>query len=267
MIIVFLPDRTLFKSSVVTWPCRMLHKIKECKSCKTPQPWSPSCYGYAGQWIYNSCTKRLTLQYKCLVFRGWKTTEAFTSAWAASPPVDKAAVWTGCFKRTDLKLNCPLNWRQSFSEIIVSILKAMQAEIEFSILESFCSNLKNLLFEYVDVFFSSWRLTSSESRFTGGSLVAGLTDALTGGALEHRDPVMPAGSTATGVELLQILIPAPLQVCQSRTYMVGGRAEAHQLIDRHGLGNRWSHQHKSTKAVWGHPSETEQQFPSIFSFV
>lgn len=66
---------------------------------------------------------------------------------------------------------------------------------------------------------------------------AGLADALAGRALEDGDPIMLAGSAAAGVELLQILVPAPLHVGQSGAYVVGGCAEAHQLIDWHGLGN------------------------------
>lgn len=45
-------------------------------------------------------------------------------------------------------------------------------------------------------------LTSPESLFTGLSLVAGLTDAVTGGTREDRDAVVLAGGAATGVELL-----------------------------------------------------------------
>lgn len=79
-------------------------------------------------------------------------------------------------------------------------------------------------------------LTSSKSLFTGLSLVARLAEAVTGGGSEDWDPVVPAGGTATGVELLQILIPTPLQVGHSGTYMVSSCAEAHKLIDWHNLG-------------------------------
>lgn len=70
-------------------------------------------------------------------------------------------------------------------------------------------------------------LTSSERLFAGLSMVAWLADTFTGGTHEDRDPVVPAGGAATGVELLQILIPAPLQVGQSGTNVVSGCAEAH----------------------------------------
>lgn len=71
------------------------------------------------------------------------------------------------------------------------------------------------------------KLTSSESLLTGVSLIAWLTDAGTGGPCEDRDPVVLAGGTATGVKLLQIVIPTLLQVVQSHTYMVSGCAEAY----------------------------------------
>ena len=77
------------------------------------------------------------------------------------------------------------------------------------------------------VFNNDKSLTSSQSLFTGLPLEAWLTDALTGGTREHREAVVSAGGAATGVELLQILIPALLQVGQSRAYMVSGCAEAH----------------------------------------
>lgn len=55
---------------------------------------------------------------------------------------------------------------------------------------------------------------------------------------------MFTGRTATCVKLLQILIKSLLQVGHSWSYVVSSCAEAHSLIDWHGLG----HRHKRS---WG----------------
>lgn len=68
-------------------------------------------------------------------------------------------------------------------------------------------------------------------------MVARLTDAFTRSTREDRDPVVPAGGAATGVSLLKILLPAPLQIGQSGTNMVSSCAEAHQLVNWHNLGH------------------------------
>lgn len=81
-------------------------------------------------------------------------------------------------------------------------------------------------------------LTFSECHFTGLSLEAWFTDARTGGATEDRDPIVPAGGTAAGVKLLQILIPGPLQVGQSGSSVFSSCADSHQLVNWHDLGHK-----------------------------
>lgn len=49
---------------------------------------------------------------------------------------------------------------------------------------------------------------------------------------------MPAGGAATGVKLLHVLVPGSAQVGQPGADVVGGCAEAHQLVNRHNLGEK-----------------------------
>lgn len=83
---------------------------------------------------------------------------------------------------------------------------------------SFFNTLRNTLtfllaecaFNHCLLFTYDTYLTSSKSLLTGLSLVTGLAEALTGGTSKDWDPIVPAGGTATGVKLLQILIPSHL---------------------------------------------------------
>lgn len=80
------------------------------------------------------------------------------------------------------------------------------------------------------------RLTSSAGFFAGFSLVSRPADAFTGRTRQDGNAVVPAGGAATGVKLLHVLVPRSPQVGQPGADMVGGGAEAHQLVNWHNLG-------------------------------
>lgn len=83
------------------------------------------------------------------------------------------------------------------------------------------------LFVEFDLLLKWCALTTPQSLLAGISTVALLTNTFTGGATEDWDPIVPAGGAAAGVELLQVLIPGPLQIVLSGTNVVGGCTEAH----------------------------------------